>query len=136
MDNTIEVKKSTLLVFISSIILAGLILFYSEHFGEFSFLANPEPDYYSKPSFISTVKGNTPVTAIYYKTFFGNKIQTSGNGFNVGDVNLNGSEFNKYETKLYYYLEAMKADYLYGIIMSVIIFILLWIAINIKIKLT
>jgi len=124
MAKTIEIKKKTLLFIPISLIIGFIILFTLEHFGTFSYIADYVPEQQGKPSFTYYVDSNAGVSSIMYKTYFNKEVRTSGNGFTVGDLNFSGTEFNKYSTKLYYYTEATKKDYLYGLMFSGGIFLI------------
>lgn len=134
MSKTIEIKKATLLIIPISLIIGFALLFTLEHFGTFSYITDYRPDAQAKPSFTYYVDSNSGVTSIMYRTYFNKEVMTSGNGFNVGDLNFSETEFNKYTTKIYYYTEATKEDYLYGLMFSGAIFLILLFFSYFKIK--
>lgn len=135
MNRTITIKKSTLRNFILSFFLGFSLLFGIEHFGTFSYkidYENIEIDNHRLPDL---VPGNTKILYIVYTSYFENKIKTSGNGFTIYDLNVRDSDFFKYQNKCYYYTQATIMDYKYGLIFSVIIFLITLFLSNFKIKL-
>ena len=137
MSKTIEIKKVHIRNLFLSFILGFGILFGLEHFGKFSYIAdNPNQNNYEKPSFTQYVPAKTKVLRIYFDSYFNNNIETSGNGFNLADLNYEDTEFNKYSTKSYYYTQATLKDYKYGICISIGLFIISLFFTNFKIKLT
>lgn len=138
MSKTIEIKKVTLRNLILSLVIGFTILFCLEHFGQFSYIANTPNEYddLGRIKTIVNVKSDTEVNAIYYDTFFGNKVTTGGNGFNIYDLSFKDSEFKKYSSKLYYIIEAFKLDINYGFYFSIGIFAIFIFFSNFKIKLS
>ena len=118
MSKTIEIKKVHIRNLVISFVLGFGILFCLEHFGQFSYIPVTERSYNEKPSFVSYVRGDADVSSIYYKTFFGETITTSGNGFKVYDVGYQDGEFYDYKNKIYYFTEAFKKDIKYGLYIS------------------
>lgn len=126
MNKTIEIKKTTIRNFILSFIIGFSVLFVLEHFGKFSYTVNTPREYDSSGRLMaySYVKGDTKVDRIYYDTYFGNKIESSGNNFTVADINYADTDFDKYSVQSYYYTKASITDSKYGIYISLILFII------------
>lgn len=136
MSKTIEIKKVHIRNLFLSFILGFGILFGLEHFGKFSYIADsPNQSNYEKPSFVQSVPSSTKVLKIYYDSYFNERVETSGNGFDLYDLNYSGTEFNKYSTKSYYYTQATLKDFKYGIYISLGLFFLTLFFSNFKIKL-
>lgn len=135
MNKTITIKKSTLRNFILSFFLGFSILFGIEHFGTFSYKVDYENIEIDNHSLSQLVPGNTKILYIVYTSYFDNKIKTSGNGFTIYDLNVHESDFFKYKNKCYYYTQASIMDFKYGLIFSIIIFLLALFFSNFKIKL-
>jgi hypothetical protein len=108
MIKTIEIKKIHIRNLLMSLIIGFIILYCLEHFGKFSYILEDND--------------SPKVSSIYYRTYFKNQIQTSGNGFVYYDMNFEDSDFNKYNVKSYYYTQATKEDYKYGFFISIFIF--------------
>ena len=135
MSKTITIKKTTIWNFILGFILGFSILFGIEHFGSFSYMVDYGNIEIDNHSWTQQVPGNTKIAYIEYTSYFGNKIKTSGNGFTIYDLNVHDSDFFKYQNKSYYYTQAMIMDYKYGLIFSIIIFLIALFFSNFKIKL-
>ena len=137
MSKTIEIKKEHIRNLFLSFIIGFGILFGLEHFGKFSYIADsPNQNNYEKPSFVQYVPATTKVLRIYFDSYFDNRIETSGNGFDLYDMNYSDSDFKKYSVKSFYYTQATLKDYKYGIYISVSLFIFSLFFTNFKIKLT
>ena len=136
MSKTIEIKKVHVKNLIISLILGFIILYILEHLGNFSYNHKYSQPYSEKPSLSYEIPSNTKVTYIKYETYFENIITTEGNGFTLYDLNYKNSEFNNYSTKSYYYLQATIKDYIYGIYLTIFLFILTLLITNFKIKFT
>ena len=116
MSKTIEIKKEHIRNLFLSFIIGFGILFGLEHFGKFSYIADsPNQNNYEKPSFVQYVPATTKVLRIYFDSYFDNRIETSGNGFDLYDMNYSDSDFKKYSVKSFYYTQATLKDYKYGI---------------------
>ncbi|MDR6300496.1 hypothetical protein [Mesonia maritima] len=130
---TITINKKILGVFLLSFIAGFLLLFSLEHLGKFSYLPKNNSNLIQ-----SSNKNNypisTPIASIYYETYFGERVRTSGNGFRIKDVIFKESEFKNYSNRLYYYIEATKTDYKFGLIFSTVLFAIMLFFINFKIK--
>ena len=137
MSKTIEIKKVHLRNLFISFILGFITLYGLEHFGKFSYIADSPPqNSYEKLSLVEYVPATTKVLRIYFDSYFGKRIETSGNGFDLYDLNYSDTDFNKYTTKSYYYTKATIEDYKYGIYISLCLFIISIFFTNFKIKLT
>lgn len=136
MSKTIEIKKVHVRNLLLSFVIGFSLLYVLEHFGKFTYKASSTGYYGGKPSLVSNISGNTEVSSIYYYSYFDTKIETSGNGFDVADVNFEGSDFDKYSVKSYYYTKATIADFKYGVYFSLALFIVTLLFTNFKIKLT
>ena len=137
MSKTIEINKTHIRNLILSIILGFGILYGLEHLGKFSYVADtPNQNNNEKPSFVQNVPSTTKVLKIYYNSFFSNRIETEGNGFDLYDMNYKDTKFNKYSTKSYYYTKATIKDFKYGIYISLGIFMITLFFSQFKIKLT
>lgn len=137
MSKTIEIRKIHIRNLTLSFLFGFGILYGLEHFGQFSYIAdNPNQNNYEKPSLVQYVPTTTKVLLIYFDSYFNNRIETSGNGFDLYDMNYSGSDFNKYLVKSYYYTQATIKDYKYGIYTSLVLFILSLFFTNFKFKLT
>ncbi len=136
MARTLAVKKAYIRNLILSIFIGFSILYSLEHFGKFKYIAaEPHSNNFSgKYSFTSKVSGDTPLSSIYYSSFFDNEIRTPGNGFTVADLNYTGSSFHQYSTKSYYYTQATIIDYKYGVYISLVLLLLSIFLTEIKIK--
>lgn len=137
MSKTIEIKKVHIRNLFLSFILGFGILYGLEHFGKFSYIADSPPqNSYEKPSFVQYVPATTKVLSIYFDSYFDNRIETSGNGFDLYDMNYTDGDFKKYSVKSYYYTQATIKDFKYGIYISLALFIITLFFTNFKIKLT
>lgn len=139
MKREIKIRKKYIVSLFLSFLIGYIILYGLEHFGEFSYLANSGSSDYNKNgkiSMTSSVSIDTPVSSIYYVSYFGNKIRTSGNGFNVGDMIFKYSDFKKYSNKSFYYTQATIEDYQYGIYISLGVFLIIIFFLSFKIKLS
>ena len=137
MSKTIEIRKVHIRNIILSFLLGFGILFGLEHFGKFSYIADSPPqNSYEKPSFVQYVPSTTKVLRIYFDSYFNNRIETGGNGFDLYDLNYKDTEFNKYTTKSYYYTQATLVDFKYGVYISLGLFLITLFFTNFKIKLT
>lgn len=134
MAKEIVIKKFYIKSLFISFIIGFGILYGLQHFGNFKYIANSPINPNDKPSTTSYVSFGTEVSTIQFHTFFDNIIQTRGNGFTVSDMHTSGSEFNSYKTKVYYYTEAVKKEYMYGIIISLALYFLTILFHNFKIK--
>ncbi len=137
MSKTIEIKKVHIRNLFLSFILGFITLFGLEHFGKFSYIADsPNQNRNEKPSFVQYIPASTKVSRIYFDSYFDNRIETSGNGFDLYDMNYTDSDFKKYSVKSFYYTQATMKDYKYGIYISLVLFIISLFFTNFKIKLT
>lgn len=137
MSKTIEIKKVHVRNLFLSFILGFGILYGLEHFGSFSYKADSPPqNSYEKPFFSREVPLTTKVLYIYFDSYFDNRIETSGNGFDLYDMNYIDGDFKKYSVKSYYYTQATLKDFKYGIYISLGLLIISLFFTNFKIKLT
>lgn len=136
MSKTIEIKKTHIRNLFLSFILGFIILYGLEHFGSFSYSHDYSQPYSGKPSLSYQIPSNTKVSYIKYKTYFDKVIKTDGNGFDLYDLNYKDSDFNNYSTKSYYYTQATFVDFIYGIYIALLIFVLTLVFTNFKIKIT
>lgn len=137
MSKTIEIRKVHIINLFLSFILGFITLYGLEHFGKFSYIAdNPPQNSYEKPSLVQYVPSTTKVLRIYFDSYFNNRIETGGNGFDLYDLNYKDTEFNKYATKSYYYTQATLVDFKYGVYISLGLFLITLFFTNFKIKLT
>ncbi|MBP6126593.1 hypothetical protein [Flavobacterium sp.] len=137
MSKTLKVKKEHLRNLVLSFILGFGILYGLEHFGKISYTADTSSqNNYGKLSLVEYVPATTKVLSIYFDSYFGNRIRTDGNGFNLYDLNYSDSDFNKYSNKSYYYTQATIIDYKYGIYISLSLFLISVFFANYKIQLT
>jgi hypothetical protein len=137
MDRTINIKKAHVRNLFLSFLIGFVILYGVEHSGQFKYIADYIPNTNNgKVSFTTSVKGDTPVATIVYKSFFNSEIRTGGNGFDVSDLNYAGTSFDKYSNKSYYYTQATIKDYKYGVFLSIGIFILTIFFTEFKIRLS
>ncbi|OYQ50015.1 hypothetical protein CHU92_00205 [Flavobacterium cyanobacteriorum] len=137
MSKTIEIKKVHIRNLLISFILGFGILFGLEHFGKFSYIADsPNQNNYEKPSLVQYVPSNTKVLRIYFDSYFNNRIETAGNGFDLYDMSYANTDFKKYSVKSYYYTKATIKDYKFGVYISLTLFIITLFFTNFKIKLT
>lgn len=135
MSKTIEIKKVHIRNLFLSFILGFGALYGLEHFGSFSYKTElPPQNNYEKPSLSREVPGTTKVLYIYFDSYFDNRVETSGNGFDLYDLNYSGTEFNKYSTKSYYYTQATLKDFIYGVYISLGLFLITLFFTNFKIK--
>ena len=134
MHKTITIKRNIFKIIFISIFAGFALLFGLEHFGDFSYVASSTNNSNDQLSFTSYIDNDTPVNSIYFESFFNNKVETRGNGFNAIDVHYKESEFHTYSNKLYYFIEATKLDYIYGAIFSIVIILTILFFQNIKIK--
>lgn len=134
----IEIKKQSLNYLISSFFIGFIILFGLEHFGKFTY----DYDYDStvpagvKPSLTVSVPINTKLRKITFYSFFGNQVKTEGNGFTVADVAMPDGDFTRYPVKCYYYTKSLSVDFMYGICLSISIFLIFMFFSTFKFKLT
>lgn len=126
MNKTIEIKKSTIRNFFISITIGFSILYGIEHLGTFSYLTNSPQQYdeQGRPYLEYQIPATTKVSRIMYKTYFGNLVETDGNGFDVFDLNYAGTEFSKYSSKSYYYTQATIKDFKYALFISLGLFLI------------
>lgn len=137
MSKTIEIRKVHIRNIILSFLLGFGILFGLEHFGKFSYIADsPTQNSYEKPSLVQYLPISTKILSIYYKSYFGNTVETGGNGFDISDMNYSDTDFKKYSVKSYYYTQATLVDFKYGVYISLGIFLITTFFTNFKIKLT
>lgn len=138
MNKTIEIKKSTIRNFFLSFIIGFSVLYGLEHFGKFSYITNSPTEYdeYGRVKMVTYISVSTKVASIFYNSYFGNKIETKGNGFDVGDLNYSETDFDKYEVKSYYYTQATIKDYKYGLYISLGLFLASLFFTTFKIKLS
>lgn len=136
MSKTIEIKKVHICNLLFSFIVGFGILFFLEHFGNFTFNHEYVKDSNAKPSFTTEIPYSTKISKIKYNTYFENIVETNGNGFTFDDVSYSDSKFNKYSSKSYYYTQAMFRDFKYGMLISLLIFLITLIYNNFKIKIT
>lgn len=127
MDNKkeVQINKSLVEMLLISIIVSVAIIFTLEHFGKFSY------EYYGGEQ-----PHKTPLTKIRYETIFGSEIITNGQGYMYSEAVYSDGEFRKYENHYTYYLKALKEDLIYLIILTIIIFSILYIRRNYTIKLS
>jgi len=130
---SITVKRTHIERFVFSFLIGFTILYGLEHFGKFSYSHGYND---GRNSFETLVSVSEKATAIYYKTYFGNKVETGGNGFTLADLVLKSSEFNTYSSKSYYYTQATLLDYKYGIGFSVGLFLIAFLIANFKINIS
>jgi hypothetical protein len=138
MSKTIEIKKVHIRNLFLSLILGFVILYGLEHFGNFSYLPDA-PTEYSSDGIIKAVVEvpySTKILRINFDSYFGKRIETNGNGFDLYDLHYSDTDFNKYSTKSYYYTQAAIKDYKFGIYISLGLFIISLFFTNFKIKLT
>ena len=138
MSKTIEIRKVHIRNLFLSFSVGFLILLVLEHFGKFSYITSSQATYDSQGRVIleSHIPYSTKVSLIYYDTFFENKITTSGNGFEVGDLAYKDADFYTYSNKIFYIIEALKIDYKYGIYISLFLYFVILLITNFKIKFT
>ncbi|MFY7935964.1 MAG: hypothetical protein ACOVOQ_01195, partial [Flavobacterium sp.] len=138
MSKTIEIKKVHIRNLFLSFILGFGILFGLEHFGKFSYLPDTPTEYGSdgRIKAVVEVPYSTKVLQIYFDSYFDNRIETSGNGFDLYDMNYADGDFKKYSVKSFYYTQATIKDYKYGIYISLALFIITLFFTNFKIRLT
>jgi hypothetical protein len=137
MSKTIEIKKVHIRNLFLSFILGFGILYGLEHFGKFSYKVDlSTQNSYEKHSFSREVPSTTKILKIYYDTYFENRIETSGNGFDIYDMNFSDSDFKKYPVKSYYFTQATIKDYKYGFYISLGLFSLTVFLTSFKIKLS
>lgn len=134
MAKEIVIKKFYIKSLFISFIIGFGILYGLQHFGKFMYFTDTPFNPNDKPSTTSYVSFATEVSRIQFHTYFDNMIHTRGNGFTVSDMHTSGSEFNSYKTKVYYYIEAVKVEYMYAIAISVILYFLIILFYNFKIK--
>ncbi|TYB73021.1 hypothetical protein ES676_09695 [Bizionia saleffrena] len=138
MKKEIKIRKKYISTFFLSFLIGFVILYGLEHFGNFSYLASSESSNFngsSKSRMTGVVSFSDPVTSIYYESYFGKKIRTNGNGFTVGDMHSEYSVFKKYPSKSFYYTQATIKDYVYGLYISLMVFLVILFFLNFKIKL-
>ena len=139
MSKTIEINKKNIINLILSFLIGFATLYGLEHFGEFSFSST-----YSHINQPTDVEGITQtysnysdkVNEIVFTTFFKNEIKTDGNGFTIYDFSFKDTDFNNYSVKSYYYTQSTIKDIKYGIYISLILFIIITLISNFKIKFT
>lgn len=138
MSKTIEIKKLHIRNFFLSFILGFAILYGLEHFGKFSFLHDTPTEYSSdgRIKAVVQVPYSTKISEIYYDSYFGRRVITNGNGFDLSDMAFTDTDFKKYSSKSYYYTQATIKDFIYGIYISLGLFIISLFFTNFKIKLT
>lgn len=137
MSKTLEIKKKYIKNMILSIILGFGILYVLEHFGQFDYIPDsPKQNQNTKTSLVISLPVKTKVLIISFDTFFGNIIETKGNGYNLYDMIHKEGEFNKYSVKSYYFTQATIKDYKFGIYISISLFLISLFFANFKIKLT
>jgi hypothetical protein len=137
MSKTLNIKKEYLRNFVLSFVLGFGTLYGLEHFGKFSYIAdNQNHSSYERLSFVEYVPATTKVLSIYFDSYFGKRIRTNGNGFDLYDLNYSDTDFNKYTNKSYYYTQATIEDYKYGVYISLGLFLTSLFFANFKIKLT
>lgn len=125
MSKEIEIKKTHVKNLFLSFLIGFLTLYGLEHFGKFSYLANSPTTYdeQGRAQMISYIPYNTKISSLIYNTFFGESVTTSGNGFDIADVNFKDTDFDKYSVKSYYYTQATLIDFKYGIYISLGLFL-------------
>lgn len=135
-EKTIQVKKLHIKYFVLSFILGFVILFVLEHFGSFSFDYDYDVDepIGVKPSLTVSVPYSTKLREITFHTFFEKEVKTGGNGFTIADMVWSEGEFKKYSVKSYYYTKALCEDYVYGVYISLMLFLILIFFSNFKFK--
>jgi len=137
MNKTIEIRKVHIINLFLSFIFGFGILYCLEHFGKFSYIVDDTNlNNHHKTSFESIVPVTTKVLKINYHSFFGSRVETNGNGFDLYDMNYKDSDFKKYSVKSYYYTQATLNDLKYGLYISFGLFILTLFFTNFKIKFT
>jgi hypothetical protein len=137
MNKTIEIKKVQIRNLFLSFILGFVVLYGLEHFGKFSYISDsPQQDSSEKLSLVQYVPVTTKVLRVYFDSYFNKRIETSGNGFDLYDMNYADGDFKKYSVKSYYYTQATIKDYKYGIYISLGLFTISLFFTNFKIKLT
>lgn len=120
----IEIRKQNLMHLIISFFVGFVILFGLEHFGSFGFDYDVEEPNGIKPSLTVSVPYSTKIREITFHTFFENQVKTGGNGFTIADMALSGGEFRNYTVKSYYYTKALREDYIYGLYISLTLFLI------------
>ncbi len=133
MSKTIVINKKTLITLILSIIVGFGILFFIEHFGNYNYTYQPvrtETDF----GYNENTPSETPLQSISYLTPLNSEIKTAGNGFTIFDMKYKNVGLDKYSNKIYYVINGVKKDYLYGILFSVLIFIIVMFFKHFKIK--
>lgn len=126
MKKEIKIRKSHIKNLLISCLAGFSILFALEHFGEFSFII-PSPTTYSNDGKINMqnfISDDLKASSIYYKSYFDNTVTTGGNGYTASDLKYKSGDFYSYSNKLFYILEAMKLDFVYGILIFLSIFTL------------
>lgn len=134
MGTTLEIRKIHIRNFIFSFVLGFGILFGLEHFGKFEYRYESNYTDNTKPTFSREISYDTKVTEITYKTYFSKKVSTNGNGFTIADLNFADTEFNNYPAKSYYYTQSTMKDLIYGIYISIGLFIVSLFFTTFKIK--
>lgn len=125
MSKTIVIKKIYIVHLLISLIIGFGILFGLEHNGKFSYLLenNYSNQNSNKMDFYSFAPPDAKASTIYYETYFGKNVITYNNDFLAKDFGYEG-EFHAYKNKLYYIVESVKLDFMYGIAFSMSIFLL------------
>nr|WP_315189379.1 hypothetical protein [uncultured Flavobacterium sp.] len=124
-EKIIEIKKSHIVYLIRSFLLGFVILFGLEHFGKFTFDYNVIQPIGVKPSLTVSVPYSTKIREITFHTFFDKEVKTSGNGFTIADIVFPEDDFKQYTTfKSYYFTNAIGVDFIYGIYISLILFLI------------
>lgn len=137
MSKTLEIKKIYIRNMFLSIIFGFSLLYLLEHFGRFSYIPDsPNQNESTKISLVISLPVRTKVLNISFNTFFGDLVETRGNGYSIYDMIHEEGGFNKYSVKSYYYTQATIKDFKYGVYFSIATFIISLLLTNFKIKLT
>lgn len=136
MNKTIQIKKTYIINLIISFLIGFSLLYGLEHNGRFTYNYDESTNSYhtEELTWESRVSLDARITNFTYHTFFGNQVVFLGNGFTIEDLSYSESKFNLYSAQSYYFTQATIKDYKYGLLFTLIIFILIIFFKNFKIK--
>lgn len=131
----ISVNPKIVSYLLLSLVIGFIALFAIEHAGKISFIMGtipPRPG--EKMSLTAEAPPEYPVSIIYFDTPFDSRLQVPTKNWKNEDVYFKSGDFHKYGNLIKVYFQAVKTDYLYGLLFSGIMFLLIVFFMKFKIK--
>lgn len=120
----ITFKKSSVQLVGLSLLIGFVATFLLNHLGKFSFRFDLSSASSVSGGLQSYVTGNPRVSEIIYKSFFGSEISTYNTPYTAFDVGYVDGDFN-YFKKVFYYLEGTVYDFIYVILIAIVVYALI-----------